>query len=794
MLQQVDPKGDPLHSPSVILPYCVRTIAVGLSVAGLVLATVEQCDAGESASIHWSFQPVIRPEIPSAQHIAWPRNPIDHFILGYLDQQDVTPSRAAKLTSLLRRVTLDLTGLSPTRAELNEFTSSASSEAYEQVVERLLASPHFGERWARHWLDVARYADSAGHEFDSPRQLWKYRDWVIGAINEDKPYDEFLIEQLAGDLVVTDDRGPLVATGFVCNSLKNYGDHSEATIDRVNAFGTACLGLTLSCAQCHNHKTDPITQKEYYQLFAFFHTAEDVKLNFSSLNEIGAQRAVKESIAVLKQKLAAYQNGPNKDPLSWAARLNGTELRQLPSEVRQAINRVSHNRTEEQITLILAGHREAMIRYQTDLEDRIDEWSSRLTEEEMAAMPRMVRNYLEIPRSQRPTDRPILLLQVFWPTDGGYLKRTKMIKELEANIPDVVTTLVLRERSVRPKTHVFLAGDHRALGDEVSPGVPKVLPPMKTDSDPPTRLDLAKWVASRENPLTARVAVNRIWQRYFGAGLVETSDNFGTQTTAPIHLDLLNWLAAEFMDHNWSAKHIHRLIVTSATYRQSSHVREDLIDRDPTNKLLARQQRLRLEAEIIRDVALAASGLLDSTVGGPSVFPYQPEGTMTGRADRANWIADTGANSHRRGMYTHYWRLTPHPFLSMFDMPDASAACARRSRSNTPLQALTLLNDPWFSEAAVALAKRILESTADETIEQRVCWTFENCLGRTPTTIEQDILTQLLVDQQQAFQEDSARATEIVGESTDQNDAVQLASWIAVARAVLNLDEFITRE
>ena len=765
--------------------------------AACVLSWALSCGASARApdiADHWAFRPLVRPVVPTVSHDSWPRNAIDQFLLAHLEAHDIGPSPAAPPATRLRRVTFDLTGLPPTHSELNAYLADPSPAAYREAVERLLASPHYGERWARHWLDVARYADSAGHEFDAPRQVWMYRDWVIDAFNQDKPYDEFLVEQLAGDLAATNDPGPVIATGFCCNSLKNYGDHAESTIDRVNAFGTAYLALTLGCAQCHDHKTDPISQTEYYQLYAFFNTAEDVEFDLADPTELAARKAVEEAVDLLQQAQQEYQNGPDKDPFAWAAKLTGVERRSLPGEVRQAIVRVASDRTQEQVALILASHREARLRYNRDLDERLDRWAARLSPDEFAKLPPEGRAYLELPHANRPADRPITLLHAFWPNDSGFAKRKAMIEELKSKIPNATTTLVMKQRPGSPKTHVFLSGNHRALGDEVSPNVPGVLPPLQFQERTPTRLDLARWVVAPENPLTARVAVNRIWQRYFGVGLVIDSDNFGLQTAEPLHIDLLNWLAAEFREQDWSVKHIHRLIVTSAAYQQSSHRRPDLEDLDPTNALVARQQRLRLEAEVIRDAALAVAGLLDRTIGGPSVFPHQPAGVMTGRADGATWNAGDGNSRHRRGMYTHYWRLTPHPYMNMFDVPDATASCTRRTRSNTPLQALTLLNDPWFSEAAVALARRILESAPQASTNARLEWTFENALARRPDVAERQVLARLFTQELADYQKDAERAVAIVGKEVPPAEAPELAAWTAIARTVLNLDEFITRE
>ena len=765
--------------------------AVRLTVVIWLLSIGYSALCAEDGSEHWAFRPVIKPAVPKVEHTAWPRTPIDRFVLAQQEQLGVEPSPQAQAETVLRRVTLDLIGLPPTPEEIAEFVVDPSPEAYARVVERLLSSPHFGERWGRHWLDLARYADSAGYEFDAKREIWKYRDWVIEGLNEDKPYDEFLIEQLAGDLItpVTDQR--LIATGFNCNALKQASDLEETMVDRVSTFGTAYLGLTLGCARCHDHKFDPISQTEFCQLYAFFNQADDVEHDFASPDEIAARQALKRQIAQLKRELATYQLGPDPDPLVWAARLTVDDLGALSQDVRDAMGILSKDRTPAQLETVRAAHQQALNGFRRELKERVDRWADSLGDEQRSRLDAASQQYLSKPPEERSADLPSPLTNEYWKHDPGIQKRREVVAQLEASMPQTERTLVMRERTDNPKTYDML---DREIGDEVLPGVPAVLPPLPAKNGPPDRLDLARWAASRENPLTARVAVNRIWQRYFGTGLVETSENFGLQASPPSHPELLDWLAAELMDHGWSQKHIHRLIVTSATYLQSSRSRPDLIEADPENRLLARQNRVRLEAEIIRDAALASSGLLERSVGGPSVFPHQADGIMNGRADGTQWKASEAPQRFRRGMYTHFWRLTPHPYLRLFDAPDAVESCPRRTRSNTPLQALTLLNDPWFMEAAVALASRTLTRMPTANDEARLDWAFQACVGRSPQPDEFQVLVDLLSVQRQSFYDDPVRARAIVGDKPSDEDAVQQAAWTSVARAMLNLDEFVTRE
>jgi hypothetical protein len=802
----VNPPGlpPPFARRAIFLPqacmtrFCTTRLIIPLLVSATCANGADLVMAARSneqaQSTHWSFQPVIRPAVPVVRNSAWLRNPIDNFILARLEEQKIAPSPEADRSTLLRRVSFDLIGLPPSREEINGYLADSSPKAYRELVDRLLASPHYGERWARHWLDIARYADSAGHEFDTKRPIWKYRDWVIQAFNEDKPYDQFLIEQLAGDLMPSALPDQLIATGFSCNALKQYGDIEETTIDRVNAFGTAYLGLTISCAQCHDHPFDPVTQTEYYQLYAFFNQAEDTEYEFDASEKINERNALKKQIGHLKLELAAYQTGPDRDPLVWAARLSADEIRSLHSDIREAVLKVSVDRTPEELERIRRAHAEAIARFEDDLNSRFDAWGSKLTDEQHELLNPASQAYFALPRDQRPAAPPDPVMAEFWKQDPGYIKRTALIKQLEESTPEVLTTMALRQRIGAPKTHIFISGEPNNQGEEVHPNTPKVLPPLDPLSSPPTRMDLARWAASRNNPLVARVVVNRIWQGFFGMGIVETSENLGLQGSEPSHPELLDWLAAELMDHKWSLKHLSRLIVTSATYQQCSNYRSELTAIDPQNRLLGRQNRQRLEAEIIRDNALACSGLLDRAIGGPGVFPYQPEGIMDGRADGTKWVPSAGSNRYRRGLYTHYWRLTPHPYARLFDVPDASEACTRRPRTNTPLQALTLLNDPWFIEGAVALVNRASNETNGMTEPERLDCMFEICLARKASPEEASALLRLLADQRAALESDPKRALTLVGDKFNNDEAIQRAAWTAVARALMNLDEFITRE
>jgi hypothetical protein len=644
---------------------------------------------------HWAFQPVKCPAVPPIQR-GLIRNPIDAFILARLEKEGLKASPEADRVTLLRRLALDLTGLPPTPEEIDAFAKDDGPDAYERQVDRLLASPHYGERWGRHWLDLARYADSNGYSIDSPRTIWPYRDWVIAALNRDLPFDRFTIEQLAGDLLPDATTDQKVATGFHRNTPMNEEGgidpeqfRVEAVVDRVNTTGAVWMGLTIGCCQCHSHKFDPITQREYYELFAFFNSQDEPNLPLGVLNP----------------------NAP-------------------PRKGKQAA-------------------------------------------------------------------------------------------------PAELTTMVLREQATPRETHVLRGGDFTRLGAKVDPGTPAVLPPLQPHGLPSagfTRLDLARWLVHPDHPLTARVTVNRVWGQYFGVGLVETENDFGTRGTPPSHPELLDWLAGEFIgtrnaergtrsekvphsafrvprSEGWSLKALHRLIVTSATYRQSSQARPDLDAVDPRNRLLARQARLRLEAEVVRDVALAASGLLDRRVGGPSVFPPQPEGVLQFTQVARGWKPHDDSGRYRRGMYTHFWRSAPHPALVTFDAPDAGTACTRRNRSNTPLQALTLLNDAGFAEYAYGLAARILRD-GPLTEGDQVRHGFHLCLGREPGEAEAKRLTAFLAKQRKHYDANPTEATVLLGGGGPAGKQLAEAKGVAgskaalvlLARVLLNLDECITRE
>jgi mono/diheme cytochrome c family protein len=714
---------------------------------------------------HWAFQTPVRPDEPEVKDRDWVRNSIDRFILARLEKEGLTPSPEADRATLLRRVSLDLTGLPPSPQEAKEFLADKRADAYERLVDRLLASPHYGERWGRHWLDQARYADSNGYSIDGPRSIWKYRDWVIDALNKDMPFDQFAIEQLAGDLLPGATLQQKVATGFHRNTPFNQEGgidleqfRIESVVDRVNTTGSVFLGLTIGCCQCHDHKFDPLAQREYYKLFAFFNNVDEPTLELPSPEQARQRAEVKAKIIDLEKRLKALDDTTPEKLAAWEGGLTPEGKAQLSPRVQAILAIAPNGRSPAQEQELLTAYRRL---------DQVRHIVGGLGDP---------LNYLMAAHLTAATARVNL---------------EKEILAQKKQLPTIDTTLVVQERKTARATHVHLGGDFTRKGVVVAPGVPAVLPPLTADN--PNRLDLARWIVSRDNPLTARVTVNRFWQVYFGLGLVETDNDFGTQGTPPSHPELLDWLAVEFMDHRWGMKHLHRLIVTSSTYRQASRGRPELASADPRNRLLGRQARLRLEAEAVRDVALASSGLLTRTVGGPSVFPPQPPGVYNFTQVPRDWQPSTGPDRYRRGLYTYFWRSAPHPGLTVFDAPDATTTCTRRNRSNTPLQALTLLNDQAFFEFAQALAQRVLRE-CDGGDEERLAYAFRLCLVRGPAPREQAVLARLLERRRAALARSPDEVKALAPASATGDEAVRLAAWVCVARALLNLDEFITRE
>ena len=672
----------------------------------ILQAWVEQ---GAEYEKHWSFIPPVKVELPlrtnepNAEHA----NPIDWFVHAKLAQNGLTPSKEADPTTLIRRLSLDITGLPPTIPEVDAFVANWAinvNDAYNDLADRLLRSPSYGERWGRWWLDQARYADSNGYSVDSPRQIWKYRDWVIDALNRDMPFDQFTIEQLAGDLLPGATEQQKIATGFHRNTQINQEGgidveqfRIDSVFDRVATTGTVFLGLTVGCAQCHDHKFDPILQREYYQLFAFFNNQEE-------------------------PTLTVYPPELNSADLI-------AEKKQLDKVIRDVMAK---------------------------MDSAIETWEAELTEEQRMELPKETQKILSGDKKKKRTapQKEILYAEGIGATDVDFKKTRDRIRQIDTMLEQGVNTLVMKELAQPRKTTVFVQGDFTRPSEEVTCSTPSVLHSLDKTKSNLNRLDLAQWIVSPANPLTSRVIVNRVWQNYFGRGLVESENDFGMQGALPTHPELLDWLAVEFIEQGRSLKALHKLIVTSNTYRQSSIDRPELREKDRENTFLGKQRRLRLDAEIVRDVGLSASGLLSSKMGGAPVYPPIPDGVMNQGQVKREWKVSTGEDRYRRGLYTFLYRATPPPSLNVFDAPEGNSSCTRRIRSNTPLQALTLLNDAAFFEFAKALEK-IIEHNGIEVA-------FQRCTSRPPRADEIEILGKL--------------------------------DRLSAARVLLNLDETVTRE
>ncbi|MCA8996359.1 MAG: PSD1 domain-containing protein [Planctomycetaceae bacterium] len=865
---------------------------------------------GAEVSDHWAFERVRRPVVPAVQKPRWAENPIDHFILKRLEQSSLAPSSEADRYTLIRRLYQDLLGLLPTPEEAEGFANDASPDAYTRLVERLLASPHYGERWGRHWLDQARYADSHGYTIDGPRIMWPYRDWVIQAINSDLPFDEFTIEQLAGDLLPEAEKNQLIATAFHRNTMINQEGgvkpdqfRHEATIDRVNTTGAVWLGLTIGCAQCHSHKYDPITQEEYYRLYAFFNGAVDQNnvgptVSVRQQEVFGwteTQRQLLDEFTKLQAREKALEKkvkeGASLGDVDWtwttasvnsAVADNGVSLKKLEDQSLLADASVSDNAeytvelaipdslTDQGLTAVrlrvltddslpqqgpgLAGNGNFVLtgfelasggnriplsqawadhsQPNYDVAGAIDGdaktgWAINVDGAQSKAGKKMNAPHEAIFVLAKPLSNGILTISMKHEANQNYqvgrfavdLTTTRLpaqeettkaqaelataktrIQQIQSLLPgkaEPVSLMVMKEMDKKPETYLLERGDFLVPDKDHGPlenGVPESLVTVNEIGPMPSRLDLAMWLVSRENPLTARVTVNRIWSRFFGRGLVETENDFGFQGTLPTHPGLLDWLSADFMENGWSLKHLHRRIVLSATYRQSSVMTPDHLKHDPSNYLLARQSRFRVEAEIVRDQVLSASGLLTPKLGGPSVHPPQPDGVYNFTQNKKNWPTETGPDRYRRTMYTMFYRSAPYPLLQTFDAPDFSTVCTRRVRSNTPLQSLTVANDDVFRELAVGLAQRVLNDLPNGEFAERIRLLHQLMFARPPETSEQQVLQDFSVREWKRFSDHPQEAREFLQSTkVDDRNLAETAVWSSIARVLMNTDEFLTR-
>ena len=702
-------------------------------------------DQGAEYARHWAWIPPEAFPLPQVRETAWPRNGIDHWILARLEREGLKPSPEADRYTLLRRASLDIRGLPPTPQEVDRFIQDQAPDAYERALDRFLDDPAYGERWARMWLDMARYADSAGLGSDPLRpNIWRFRDWVIDAFNRNLPYDRFTLLQIAGDLLPNPSLEDRIATAFHRNTMTNTegGTDDEeyrvaAIKDRADTTGQVWMGLTVGCAKCHSHKFDPITQDEYYRFYAFFNQSAD---NDQPDESPVIPAPTPEYTARLREfdarRTAALAAGQSRWESSVVPADSPTR-EGVPKEVLAIVFTRAEKRTGPQS--------EALTRYYRSI---------KLARDELAA--------LEKSRPKVPT------------------------------VPVMVELPADRRRVSR----VLRKGNFLDPGDPVEPGVPKALHPYPAGA-PANRLGLARWLIDPKNPLTARVAVNRYWAQIFGVGLVETEEDFGTQGEPPSHPELLDWLAVRYRESGWDTKALLRLIVTSATYRQSSKVRPEMLEKDPRNRLLARAPRVRLEAEMVRDQALALSGLLSRKVGGPSVFPPQPDGLWQAAFNgERTWTTSRGEDRYRRGLYVFWRRTVPYPSMAAFDAPSREICAIKRVRTNTPLQSFVTMNDPVYVEAAQALARRIVREGGTD-VAARARYALQLCQCRPARPEQVSPLVSLHDDELARYRKDReaamSLATEPIGPLPPGMDPADLAAWTAVANVLLNLDSVLTK-
>jgi len=953
---------------------------------------------------HWSFIPPVRTAPPQVSDRAWPKNPIDNFVMARLDREGLKPSPEADKRTLLRRVSFDLTGLPPSPADVKAFVDDSSPNAYEKVVDRLLASPRYGERMAMRWLDAARYADTNGYQTDAERSMYRWRDWVIDAFNRNMPYDRFAVEQLAGDLLPNATRDQIIATGFNRNHRGN-GEGGiipeeyavEYVVDRVDTTSTVFLGLTVGCARCHNHKFDPITQKEYYQMFAYFNRVPERGNAFKYGNSppvVAAPTPDQETrlnalirqIASAQQQFAALEPAVAKAQSAWEGSLRGgasvepprggTTLDWAPGRdaavrlpldntlegeitpdpprsekyrylmengpVQQAVSFTGKAQWKDGSALYGTGrmgqagefdgkryvdvgdvgnfgfydsftlsawinpaaangailsravdepeargwtfsmqdghlHGDLILRWLDDgvrLESEetvpLNQWShvaltydgSRLAsgvhlylngkalktkvtldymnqpfdvkqplrigagfgpanrfhgrvaqvriyrtaltgdDVEALAVPESLSQIAQLSAAQRSPAQASKLRQAFLDQYAPETMRAarKQVLDLEQQrarmIDTFPTVMVMQDMPVPRETHLLLRGAYDRPGEKVEPGVPAILPPLPKDA-PANRLGLARWITDPSNPLTARVAVNRFWQNAFGVGLVKTVEDFGSQGEWPENLNLLDWLATEFVRTGWDMKAIQKTIVMSATYRQASKTTPEMQQRDPENRLLARGPRVRLSAEMVRDQALAVSGLLVDKIGGPSVKPYQPAGLWKDLSGGADYKPDTGEGLHRRSLYTYWKRTAPPPMMMNFDAAGREACVVRELRTNTPLQSLNLMNDVTFLEAARKMAERMMREGGTTPV-QRIAYGFELTTARQPDQRESEILQSSFNYYRDAFQSDTKAAAKYLAQGEAPRDTTlderELAAYTTLANMLLNLDATVTKE
>ena len=906
--------------------------------------------SGANYAKHWAYVVPQRPALPRVENKNFVRTSVDQFILSKLEQKEWVPSEPAKKEKWIRRVSLGLTGLPPTLEEFENFMQDNSPKAREKVVDRLLASPRYGEHWARQWLDLARYADSNGFQADQLRDSWAFRDWVINAINQDMPFDQFTIEQIAGDLLPDATIDQKIATGFhrtpTCNV--EAGVHPEENrvnqvVDRVNATGTTWLGTTMECAQCHSHKYDPFSQEEYFEMFAFFNntplevenkSGKGVSFDFWGpkmelplpVDKQKQRDSLNAELEVKKEELAKMQKEANRNYKKWTQqKLAVTKEKEPEWQLLTPTNTFSNGGESLRImkdgSLLAEGKPGDKSTYQIEVSVPAGTWKSFQMETMLHksmkqngpgrnitnANPNFVLTEMivKVEGASKPLDfgrvaadfnqggflpgqlfdgnldtrngwaiapefgkahwvqaefsEPLVLSKdsklhiemkhlygggrnvgrprfslstdgvkkgeaenkrlnellakekrngkeekelraIFDQENPKLLALQKKVGDLEKSLKKVTppTTLVMVEMAEKRDTHVMARGSYLSPKQKVEADVPEVLNDWKPEW-PKNRLGLAKWLVDPENPLTARVIVNRWWGQFFGSGIVSTEEDFGSQSEPPTHPELLDWLAVEFMENGWSMKHIHKLIALSGTYGQSSRVTTAMLERDANNRFFLRGPRFRMTAEMIRDNGLQIAGLLSDKIGGPPVYPPQPDGLwrQTGR-NEPKYVAAQTEDRFRRGIYVIWRRAAPYASFVNFDGPDRSACHPKRSRTNTPLQALTLLNDQAYVEMALGFAVSILEKTQGQSEKERITHAVRRALSRDPSDREINVLLGLLNEQRERLKSDSSIAKSLLSQAPQINfseklEKEEVSAWFFVANALLNLDETITK-
>lgn len=797
---------------------------------------------GAEWGVHWAYQAVAEIDVPQSTQTAlgglddatgpWEKNEVDHFISQQLSIQGLSPSPKADKNTLLRRVSLDLIGVPAPQEVAAQFLADDSAEAYEKLVDDLLESPQFGERWTAVWLDLARYADSKGYERDANRIIWPYRDWLIRAFNEDMPYNQFLTEQLAGDLLPNPTDAQYIATGFHRNTKTNDEggtDNEEfrvaAVLDRVNTTWEALMGTTFACTQCHGHPYDPIEHEEYYEFYAFFNNTrdEDTYDDYPWVKQFSGEDSL--SLAALSKWIKEVSSLERALEVSTFLRTGQPAHNSLKTDslVNAALYDTKflglrHHGSARLAQVDLTDKEQIIYRYSTGRE-------TGTAQIRLGAPDGPLLAELSIPKTKgkqiasvelKPTTGVHDLYFTYenaelensnargisfdwfhfgksFPGEGAeeYEKYKTTFWELLNTYPPYSLILVENPTDMQRRSHVFDRGNWMVHKQEVQPGVPDILPPFP-DNEPKNRLGLAKWLTSKQHPLTSRTMVNRLWEQIFGRGLVLTLEDLGTQGEPPTHPALLDWLAHQFMhEYQWSIKTLLKTMVSSATYQQSSVITSPRQEKDPNNLYYARASRVRLSAEQVRDQSLAVSGLLSGKMFGPPVKPPQPEGIWNIPYNNEKWILSEGEDRYRRALYTHWKRSALYPSMVTFDLGNRDQCSARRIRTNTPLQALVTLNDPVFIEIAQHFAKRMQDQ--GEGIENQIAWAYKEATLQEIAPEKQKILEQLYDQALQDFRQDEEAAKELLGELSEVLERTELAALVIVANAILNLDEFITK-